>query len=127
MKVLDTCFLIDLQRELKQGQPGAAMHFLERKAGEVFGIATVSVTEFLEGFANMGEGENHLRPFLWLDLDGRRARAAARIRRDLRQKGKLIGDFDILIAATALAEEASLVTNNTEHFRRIDGLRLEAY
>lgn len=127
MKVLDTCFLIDLQRELKQGRAGKATRFLKQNAEEVFGIATVSVTEFLEGFADTGDGEAFLRPFLWLELDGRRARAAARIRRDLRLKGKLIDDFDILIAATALTEQVWLVTNNTQHFRHIEGLRLEAY
>ena len=43
----------------------------------------------------------------------------------LRQKGQLIGHMDLLIAAQALAEDATLVTNNTREFERIDGLKLE--
>ena len=41
--------------------------------------------------------------------------------------GSLIGDFDILIAATALSEGIPLVTDNTDHFGRIEGLEVEIY
>jgi len=34
----------------------------------------------------------------------------------------LIGEVDILIAATALAECLSVATHNTSHFKRIAGL-----
>ena len=37
------------------------------------------------------------------------------------------GDFDILIAATAMNEDATLVTDNARHFQRVDGLRIENY
>ena len=40
----------------------------------------------------------------------------------LHQTGKLIGDADILIAATCLENGYDLATNNTAHFSRIDGL-----
>lgn len=43
----------------------------------------------------------------------------------LRQKGQTIGHMDLLIAAQALAENATLVTNNTREFERIEGLKLE--
>ena len=38
---------------------------------------------------------------------------------------KLIQDADILIGAIALVEDLVLITNNTEHFKRIQGLKLE--
>lgn len=44
---------------------------------------------------------------------------------DLHRRGLLIGDADILIAATALEHGLTLVTNNTTHFSRIVGLSLE--
>ena len=50
---------------------------------------------------------------------------AAEIYADLRSRGALVGDADILIAATALVSGAGLVTNNEDHFNRIDGLRVE--
>lgn len=50
---------------------------------------------------------------------------AAMIYGDLHQHGALIGDADILIAATTLEHGLVLVTNNTTHFNRIPGLTLE--
>jgi len=50
---------------------------------------------------------------------------AADIYADLSARGELIGDADILIAATALANGLAVVTNNEDHFRRIRDLRVE--
>ena len=43
----------------------------------------------------------------------------------LKTTGKIIGEIDTLIAATALATEMILVTRNVKHFDRIEGLQLE--
>jgi tRNA(fMet)-specific endonuclease VapC len=42
----------------------------------------------------------------------------------LKQKGQLIGDVDILIAAYCLVNEYTLVTRNIRDFERIDGISL---
>ena len=42
----------------------------------------------------------------------------------LRQEGLLIEDADILVDASAMVYEATLVTNNTQHVKRIQGLML---
>ena len=52
------------------------------------------------------------------------AAAYANLRTDLEAEGTPIGAMD-MIAASALAEGAILVTNNTEHFSRVHGLKLE--
>ena len=49
----------------------------------------------------------------------------AQARLALEQSGRRIGERDLLIAAHALAENLTLVTNNTREFERIDGLKLE--
>ncbi len=49
----------------------------------------------------------------------------AMIRATLEAQGQLIGDMDMLIAAVAKAEGLTLVTNNTAHFSRVAGLRIE--
>ncbi len=49
---------------------------------------------------------------------------AAGIYGDLHQRGQLIGDADILIAATALESGLICVTNNENHFKRVTGLVL---
>ena len=42
----------------------------------------------------------------------------------LHREGQLIGDADILIAATAIAHNIAVVTNNLRHFQRIQGLKI---
>ena len=127
MKILDTCFLIHLQREWVRKKPGLATRFLEHHAGEEFGVSVVSTLEFLEGYGHPADGERFLAPFDQLAITTAVARIGSRIRRDLRQRGEMIGDFDILIAATALEAGRPLVTDKTSHFERIDGLLVEGY
>ena len=50
---------------------------------------------------------------------------AAEIYADLRKRGELIGDADILIAATAIVNKLGIVTNNEKHFQKIAGLHVE--
>jgi tRNA(fMet)-specific endonuclease VapC len=38
--------------------------------------------------------------------------------------GTMLDDFDLIIAATALASNLTLVSNNERHFGRIEGLKL---
>jgi len=49
-------------------------------------------------------------------------RAYATLRASLERRGSVIGSNDMLIAAHALAESATLVTGNEREFRRVDGL-----
>jgi tRNA(fMet)-specific endonuclease VapC len=35
-----------------------------------------------------------------------------------------LDDFDLILAACALANDLALVTNNVKHFERIEGFRL---
>jgi tRNA(fMet)-specific endonuclease VapC len=50
-----------------------------------------------------------------------------RIRHQLAKIGKLIGANDLLIAAHALALDATIVTNNNREFGRVPGLRVESW
>jgi tRNA(fMet)-specific endonuclease VapC len=43
----------------------------------------------------------------------------------LKKLGQPISDFDLLIGATAIHHDLTLVTNNTRHFQRLQGIRLE--
>ena len=98
---------------------------------EELGISIVGLGEILEGIYHFPDPESHrlsIRGF----LAGYRvygvSEAAidlfARNRALLRQQGQLIPDFDLVIAATALAEDLTLVTRNLRHYSRIPGLRL---
>ena len=58
------------------------------------------------------------------DLDIEDMDAATDIYADGKNAGRLIEDSDILIAASCLARGYTLVTANTRHFERVDGLQL---
>ena len=47
------------------------------------------------------------------------------IKTRLRSQGIMIDEFDLMIAATALAGDYILVTDNVKHFQRIKDLRIE--
>ena len=50
-----------------------------------------------------------------------------RIKASLERRGLPLKDFEIAVAAHALALEATLVTSNLDHFRRISKLRVESW
>ncbi len=52
------------------------------------------------------------------------AKMAAVIQADLRIKGTEIGHTDTLIAGISITSELQLITNNTDHFKRIKGLEI---
>lgn len=58
-------------------------------------------------------------------FDERAADEFARLRADLERRGIGIGMADEMIAAHALSISAAVVTDNTPHFERVAGLRLE--
>jgi predicted nucleic acid-binding protein len=51
-------------------------------------------------------------------------RQAAEIYANLRKKGQPIGHTDCLIAGIAVTNGLQLVTNNSDHFRRVKGLEI---
>ncbi len=50
---------------------------------------------------------------------------AANIYASLREQGLVISDADIFVASIAITNNLVLVTNNTNHFSRIQGLLLD--
>ena len=60
-----------------------------------------------------------------LAFDRLTAEHAARVRSHLEAAGEAIGPLDALIAGTALAHGATLITHNTNEFCRVPGLIVE--
>ncbi len=58
------------------------------------------------------------------DFDQAVWKKAAQLYANLSQKGNLIDDADIFIAAFCIVNNYTLVTNNENHFKRIDGLKM---
>lgn len=66
-----------------------------------------------------------MHPFEHVPFTDRAAECYGSIRAELESKGQIIGANDLLIAATAMAENGILVTHNTREFSRIPGLVIE--
>ena len=64
-----------------------------------------------------------LSGFRVLPFDAAAARLYGPIRAELEKRGRLIGPYDLMIAAHAKSVDAVLVTDNTREFARVDGLK----
>jgi len=60
-----------------------------------------------------------------IESDDAISRAFGNLKASLENAGLIIDDADMFIAACALVHGLTMVTNNTKHFRRIKGLKLE--
>lgn len=96
-------------------------------------VSTVSLAEGLDGCARLGSPGLRLWD-LWQQLVGcwhvlafchGAAEHYARLRAGLQRRGCVIGDRDMMIAATALTHDLTLVTDNTDEFSRIPALRVD--
>jgi tRNA(fMet)-specific endonuclease VapC len=113
-------------------KPSSVVNRLEQlKPGEL-AMSAITFAELVNGAkkskyveANM-ERLNDLgdlidvRPF-----DRQAALFYGSVRSSLEKRGELIGGNDLLIAAHALSLNWTLVTNNENEFRRVEGLRVE--
>lgn len=126
--LFDTCFLIDLERELPRGG-GVCHEFLRANATARPWISCTVVGEFAEGFAEITAPPCTalLARFEFLPHDRETAASYAQITRRLRRAKQLIGTNDVWIAACAMQHAMPLVTRNHHEFSRISGLRLVAY
>lgn len=69
--------------------------------------------------------EQFLFPFGIVSFDDSASVVYAKIRADLEKKGKTIGPNDMIIAATVLAHNGTLVTHNVKEFARIRQLKIK--
>lgn len=123
---VDSDWLVDYLRGRS-----SATHLLTTLVPAALHISFVSYGEVYEGVNHGHERlchEEGLRAFLHaallLPVTGPIAQRSGRIRENLRARGLLIGDADLLIAPTALEHDLTLVTRNIRHFDRISDLRL---
>ena len=128
MYVLDTRICVDLMR----GQLPLAYDIMRNCNPGQFAIPAIVVAELEFGIEKSNDPiktrrltERFLAPFEIAPFDATCARAYGAIRNQLRQDGSPIGPNDMLIAATAMALQATLVSGNLREFKRVKGLRLE--
>ena len=99
-----------------------------------FGFINLSIItyyEILNGLLykdakkQLGKFEEFVELNKVLPLTLKTVKVSASIQADLRKKGTEIGHTDTLIAGVAIGNDMQLVTNNTDHFKRIKGLSLD--
>lgn len=130
--VLDTTTVSALMR----GEPITARHLLAARPGDV-AVPQPVLAELRYGLARLpsskrrGELERRLETLLgslvrvpWDDLVSARFGETKAL---LEAKGERVDDFDLAIAAHALAVGASVVTSNVKHFERVPRLRVVSW
>ena len=127
--ILETTFLIDLERETAAGIDGPAHEFLTAHSAEPVFITFTIVGELAAGLAPEGrdEWERLIAPFPVLPPTNDVAWRYGTLHQYLRTNGMLIGANDLWIAATALAFDRALVTRNAREYRRVPGLKVVGY
>ena len=124
--LLDACVCVDFMR----GRLPLGYDVLRQSDPRLFGVPAVVAAELRLGAEtkkNRLMVESFLMPFEIVPFDSSCAIEYARIRADLESKGAPIGPNDYLIAATARAHGAVLITNNDSEFKRVEGLTLESW
>ena len=126
--LLDTNICIYI---IKRSPPELYARFRRLKVGDV-GVSAITFCELQYGVARSTRPEKNqpaltefLAPLEVLDFPAAAAVNFGEIRYFLQAAGTPIGGYDLLIAAHALYEGLTLVTNNTREFSRVPGLRLE--
>lgn len=136
--LLDTDTLVHVIRGLKAGG-GPATRRAHRivaacqsaqARGDDIAVSAITLSELEYGARRSGRYEREisavqklLTPFTLYDYDAVGCSVHyGEIRRELEVNGTPIGQMDLLIAAHALALQATLISANVRHFRRVPGL-----
>ena len=127
--ILETTFLVDLERELARGKTGPAQEFLARHAAEPLHITFTIAGELAAGMPLdvRARWEQFISPFQVLPSSPAVSWEYGQAFRYLQANGLLIGANDLWIAATAIACAKPVVTRNTQEFRRVPRLRVLGY
>lgn len=126
--MLDTDICIYL---IKEQDPLLKLKLYDKGIG-CCAISSITLAELAYGVQKSRRVEQNklalglfLTPFELLTFSTEAAFIYGNIRQQLELSGKIIGGYDLLTAAHALAEGLIFVTNNTAEFSRVDGLYVE--
>lgn len=128
MYLLDTNVIIDI---IRGKYPALKKHFMQARMSDIF-IPAIVVAELEFGakhsnnyVENRKKFMDVIRNFKILPFTDNEAVCYGEIRQNLTSRGQVIGPNDLLIAATALANDGILITHNTVEFNRVEKLSIE--
>ena len=122
----NTCIYV-----IKRSPPQVYKRLRGLRIGDV-GISAITFCELQFGVTNSSKPDKNqlaltefLAPLEVLDFPSAAAVTFGEVRSRLKRAGTPIGSYDLLIAAHALEQGFTLVTNNLKEFKRVPGLKLE--
>ena len=128
--ILDSSEIIALERNR-----GLVEDLLAGREDEPFGISVVTVAELLHGVERAASETRRIKRQAFVEkviemipvfpFDTGVARIYSRIWALLVQRGFTVGAHDLIIAATAISMDYTVITANRRDFEKIEGLRLE--
>jgi len=98
---------------------------------EIMELSIITYYEIMSGleaknaFKQLETFEEFAKDNIVIPLTENSCKISAELYSNLRKKGELIDDIDLLIAGIAIENEMTIVTNNQKHFQRIPGLKIE--
>jgi len=114
--LLDTSFLVALERETARGEPGPARAFLPSLGGRQLVISIVTVEELLEGAADEAAAVGALQRFAIQGLHLAQARRCALLQR---RAARRMSENDAWLVATAESIDADVVGADRAAFERL--------
>jgi predicted nucleic acid-binding protein len=114
--LLDTSFLVALERETARGEIGPARRFLPALRSRSLVVSIVSVEEILEGVADADRAFAALQRFVIQPLHLAQARRCALLQRRSRRR---LGENDAWLVATAETIDADVVGADRAAFERL--------
>ena len=131
MTCLDTDFVISLFR----GEKNTVIKLRELEDSQkTLYITTASVAELLKGAYNSKQYEKEISRIMMflesvdvLDFDIKSAHLFAKIWYDLKKSGRMIDEFDILVASTVHSNDETLLTKGIKHFEKISALKIDTW
>jgi tRNA(fMet)-specific endonuclease VapC len=120
--VLDTNVLFDFLADMETAEE--TENILINGKGAVSAITVYEMFQGVTSKKHLDQRVSLLSHLHVLDITTRVARKAGKIYTYLREKGFLVSNEDILIAASCIFYKISLLTKNKSHFEHIQGIRL---
>jgi tRNA(fMet)-specific endonuclease VapC len=130
--LIDSSVIIEAQRGRLDLDAVAA-----RAPDSLLAISAITASELLVGLHLLRDGGKKARAEAFVEavladlplvpFDLLCARAHAAVGSELRRKGTMVGEHDLLIAATAIARGFSVATCDERSFPRIPGLEVELF
>ena len=113
---------------------GVTEHLMVLSTTQIF-VSEVTLAELTYGAYNSNDYERHIHEPQWLrrfitvlpisDVFEEYAQIRCALKQQKKTLDKEIGNFDILIGATALHYGLTVVTDNVKHFELMPGVKVE--